>query len=59
MDQKTQFIEATLDWAENRMEGLLNEGHIPDALALGQEFHEWMRAPLGFDHDLDFPTVDS
>ena len=59
MDKKTQFIEATLDWAESRIEHLLNQGSMEEALAIGQEFHEWSRAPLGFDHDLDFPVVDS
>lgn len=58
MDEKTQFIEATLDWVEARMELLINEGRITEALDLGREFHEWMRAPLAFDHDLDYP-VDS
>ena len=52
MDDKTQFIEATLDWAESRMELLLNQGLVMEALDLGREFHEWMRAPYGFDHDL-------
>ena len=55
MDEKTQFIEATLDWAENRIEYLIDRGMIVEALALAQEFHEWMRAPLGFDHDLEHP----
>ena len=56
MDQKTQFIEATLDWAEGRMEYLVDQGLISEALDLGREFHEWMRAPLGFDHDFEFPV---
>ena len=55
MDEKTQFIEATLDWAEDRIEHLINQGMIAEALDLAQEFHEWMRAPLGFDHDLEYP----
>jgi hypothetical protein len=54
MDEKTQFIEATLDWAEERMEYLVNQGMMAEALDLGREFHEWMRAPLGFDHNLDY-----
>lgn len=58
MDEKTQFIEAILDWAEARMEYLINEGMVVEALDVGREFHEWMRAPLGFDHDLEYP-VDS
>lgn len=58
MDEKTQFIEATLDWVESRMESLIDEGRIEEALGLGREFYEWMRAPLGFDHDLEYP-VDS
>lgn len=56
MDEKTQFIEATLDWAESRIERLLNEGRLDDALSIGHEFHEWSRAPLGFDHDLEYPV---
>ena len=55
MDEKTQFIEATLDWVESRMEYLINEGLMAEALDLGCEFREWMRAPLGFDHDLECP----
>lgn len=55
MDEKTQHIEAILDWAEARMEHLLNEGMVAEALDIGREFHEWMRAPLGFDHDLEHP----
>jgi hypothetical protein len=58
MDQKTQFIEATLDWAEDRTAYLINQGLMEEALDLAREFHEWSRAPLGFDHDLDFPVVD-
>lgn len=58
MDEQTQFIEATLDWAESRMEFLIDQGLIAEALDLGREFHEWSRAPLGFDHDINYP-VDS
>jgi hypothetical protein len=58
MDQKTQFIEATLDWAEDRTAHLINQGLMEEALDLAREFHEWSRAPLGFDHDLEYP-VDS
>jgi hypothetical protein len=58
MDEKTQFIEETLDWVEDRMESLINEGRIEEALGLGREFYEWMRASLVFDHDLEYP-VDS
>ena len=54
MDEKTQFIEATLDWAESRIEYLLNQGLIMEALDLGREFYEWSRAPLGFDHDIEY-----
>ena len=56
MDEKTQFIEATLDWAEDRMAYLIDQGLIEEALDLAREFQEWMRAPLGFDHDLEFPA---
>lgn len=52
MDEKTQFIEATLDIIEERMDALVKEDRILDALALGDEFREWMRAPYGFDQDL-------
>lgn len=38
------------------MEYLIDQGLIVEALDLGREFHEWMRAPLGFDHDLEFPV---
>ena len=55
MDEKTQQIEAILDWAEARMEHLINEGMVTEALDIGREFHEWLRAPLGFDHDLEHP----
>lgn len=55
MDEKTQHIEAILDWAEDRMEYLVNVGKVAEALDVGREFHEWMRAPLGFDHDLEHP----
>jgi hypothetical protein len=56
MDEKTQFIEATLDWAESRIEKLINEDRLDDALSIGHEFYEWSRAPLGFDHDLEYPV---
>lgn len=56
MDEKTQQIEAILDWAEARMEHLINEGMVTEALDIGREFHEWLRAPLGFDHDLEYPS---
>ncbi len=52
MDEKTQYIEATLDKMEERMEALINQGLILEALAIGEEFREWIRAPMGFDHDL-------
>jgi hypothetical protein len=55
VDEKTQHIEAILDWAEDRMEYLVNVGKVAEALDVGREFHEWMRAPLGFDHDLEYP----
>ena len=55
MDEKTQFVEATLDWAEDRMAHLIDQGLIQEALGLACEFREWMRAPLGFDHDLEHP----
>lgn len=58
MDEKTQFIEATLDWVEDRIAYLIDQGLMEEALDLAQEFHEWSRAPLGFDHDLEYP-VDS
>lgn len=40
--------------AKERMEYLVNQGMMAEALDLGREFHEWMRAPLEFDHNLDY-----
>ena len=37
------------------MAHLIDQGLVEEALDLAREFHEWMRAPLGFDHDIEWP----
>ena len=52
LSTKTQYIEKTLDWAEEREMELLMDNRVVDSVALAAEFLAWSRAPQGFDHEL-------